>query len=121
MCAAQGMMPGWWAMKAWSPTSLKAAGPESSPTSNGPSQVLGSLEPAAGLTCGSQRQSRGGRHEERREDQLTPVRYHEFFRDQLPNCRLEVIPDSGHWPYAEQPEIFDRAVSGFLDTRSLII
>ena len=82
---------------------------------------LGSLEPAAGLTCGSQRQSRGGRHEERREDQLTPVRYHEFFRDQLPNCRLEVIPDSGHWPYAEQPEIFDRAVSGFLDTRSLII
>lgn len=50
-----------------------------------------------------------------REDQLTPVRYHEFFRDQLSHCRLEVIPDSGHWPYAEQPEIFDRAVRGFLN------
>ena len=36
---AQGMMLGGWAMKAWSPTSLKAAGPESSPTSNEPSQV----------------------------------------------------------------------------------
>jgi pimeloyl-ACP methyl ester carboxylesterase len=50
------------------------------------------------------------------EDQLTPVRYHEFFRDHLPNCQLEVVPDSGHWPYAEQPELFDRAVRGFLDS-----
>lgn len=48
------------------------------------------------------------------EDPLTPVKYHEFFRDRLPDCRLEVIPGAGHWPYFEQPEAFDRAVGGFL-------
>ncbi len=37
---------------------------------------MGSLEPAAGLTCGSQRQSRGGLHEERREDQGAVVEQH---------------------------------------------
>ena len=63
---------------------------------------LGSIDVPSLAICGN-------------EDQLTPVRYHEFFRDRLPNCGLEVVPDSGHWPYAEQPERFDRAVRKFLD------
>ncbi len=49
------------------------------------------------------------------EDVLTPPRYHEYLRDRMPNCQLEIIPEAGHWTFAEQPEAFDRAVGTFLD------
>jgi pimeloyl-ACP methyl ester carboxylesterase len=48
------------------------------------------------------------------EDQLTPVRYHRFFQEKIPNCQLAVIPHAGHWSYIEQPEAFNRVVSAFL-------
>lgn len=50
------------------------------------------------------------------EDTLTPPKYHEFLRDQMPKCRLEIIRGAGHWTFAEQPEAFDRAVLAFLET-----
>lgn len=50
-----------------------------------------------------------------KEDEFTPVKYHEFFRDRLPDCRLAVIPGAGHWPFVEQPAAFDREVLAFLD------
>jgi pimeloyl-ACP methyl ester carboxylesterase len=49
------------------------------------------------------------------EDRLTPVKYHAFFRDRIPGCRLVVIEGAGHWVFHEQPEAFTRAVRGFLD------
>lgn len=49
------------------------------------------------------------------EDNLTPVKYHTYLRDHMPNCKLEVIPQAGHWPYMEQPAAFTRAVQSFLD------
>ncbi|MEM7541589.1 MAG: alpha/beta hydrolase [Pseudomonadota bacterium] len=49
-----------------------------------------------------------------REDPLTPLKYHEFMRDNMPNCCLEVIDGAGHWPFVEQPAHFDTAVSRFL-------
>lgn len=51
------------------------------------------------------------------EDPLTPVKYHEYFRDHLPDCGLVVIPGAGHWPYFEQPESFDAALLAYLDDR----
>ena len=48
-------------------------------------------------------------------DELTPLKYHEYFRDHMPNCRLAVIPDAAHWSYVEQPDAFDLIVRGFLD------
>jgi len=48
------------------------------------------------------------------EDNLTPVKYHIYLRDHMPNCKLEVIPQAGHWPYIEQPAAFTRAVRSFL-------
>ena len=50
------------------------------------------------------------------EDPLTPVKYHQFLHDRMPDCRLEVIGGAGHWPQFEQPEAFDRAVLTFLET-----
>jgi len=49
------------------------------------------------------------------EDNLTPVKYHTYFRDQMPDCQLEVIEGAGHWPYFEQPKAFNDAVLSFLD------
>ena len=50
-----------------------------------------------------------------REDELTPLKYHEYLQSNLPDCELRVIDDAAHWPYAEQPEVFDDAVIGFLN------
>ncbi len=49
------------------------------------------------------------------EDNLTPLRNHKYFREHMPNCRLEVIEQAGHWTFIEQPEAFNRSVAGFLD------
>lgn len=48
------------------------------------------------------------------EDPLTPLKYHEYLRDHLPDCRLEVIDGAGHWPFAEQPQAFNASVGAFL-------
>lgn len=48
------------------------------------------------------------------EDPLTPLKYHEYLRDHLPDCRLEVIDGAGHWPFAEQVETFNASVGAFL-------
>ena len=49
------------------------------------------------------------------EDEFTLVKYHEYFRDHMPDCRLEIIAGAGHWPFIEQPEPFDRHILAFLD------
>lgn len=48
------------------------------------------------------------------EDPLTPLKYHEYLRDHLPDCRLDVIDGAGHWPFAEQPQAFNASVGEFL-------
>ncbi|MCZ6876307.1 MAG: alpha/beta hydrolase [bacterium] len=49
------------------------------------------------------------------EDNLTPVKYHKYLRDQMPNCTMEIIHQAGHWTYLEQPEAFTGVVKAFLD------
>jgi pimeloyl-ACP methyl ester carboxylesterase len=48
------------------------------------------------------------------EDRLTPVKYHRYLQERMPDCRLAVIEGAGHWSFHEQPERFDRLVSAFL-------
>jgi pimeloyl-ACP methyl ester carboxylesterase len=48
------------------------------------------------------------------EDRLTPVKYHRYLQERIPDCRLTVIEGAGHWSFHEQPEPFDRAVRAFL-------
>lgn len=50
------------------------------------------------------------------EDRLTPVKYHQFLKTQIPGCRLEIIEGAGHWVFWEQPAAFTRTVRAFLDT-----
>jgi pimeloyl-ACP methyl ester carboxylesterase len=48
------------------------------------------------------------------EDRLTPVKYHRYLQERMPDCRLTVIEGAGHWSFHEQPEPFNRAVGAFL-------
>ena len=50
------------------------------------------------------------------EDKLTPLKYHQFFREKMPRCQLASIKNAGHWSYVEQPEEFNRVVKEFLDS-----
>jgi pimeloyl-ACP methyl ester carboxylesterase len=47
-------------------------------------------------------------------DVLTPVKYGQYLKDQIPDAHFVVIPDAGHLVAREKPAEFVRAVSGFL-------
>lgn len=51
-----------------------------------------------------------------REDQLTPIKFHEYLRDNMPSCELQIIEDAGHWPFVEQPKVFLNLVGEYLHT-----
>jgi pimeloyl-ACP methyl ester carboxylesterase len=48
------------------------------------------------------------------DDNLTPVKHHQFLVDNMQNCQLRVIKNAGHWPFSEQPQEFDNTIIDFL-------
>ncbi len=50
------------------------------------------------------------------DDQATPVADARFMAERLPRARLAVIPQAGHLPNLEQPELFNRTLREFLAT-----
>jgi len=48
-------------------------------------------------------------------DALLPVSGAPYMREQIPGARLELFHDSGHCPFLEESEKFNRAVEDFLD------
>jgi pimeloyl-ACP methyl ester carboxylesterase len=49
------------------------------------------------------------------QDPLTPLKYHEYLADNLPDCRLATVTDAGHWPFVENAAVFNAHVLEFLD------
>ncbi len=47
-------------------------------------------------------------------DKVTPVSEAEIFHQSIPNSKLEIIPDTGHLCYQEDPETFNEKVIRFL-------
>lgn len=47
-------------------------------------------------------------------DRIIPIEHGRQYERLIPNANLEVIPNAGHAVYAEQPEAFAKAVTGFL-------
>jgi pimeloyl-ACP methyl ester carboxylesterase len=47
-------------------------------------------------------------------DGLTPVRYHEYFQDTLPDCELAVIHIAAHLAMVEQTDAFNEVISSFI-------
>ena len=49
------------------------------------------------------------------DDQLIPVAEAEAMFKAIPNAELVIVPDAGHLPNLEQPDIFNDAVIDFLE------
>ncbi|MEZ4592277.1 MAG: alpha/beta hydrolase, partial [Chloroflexota bacterium] len=49
------------------------------------------------------------------DDQLIPVSEAEAMFKAIPNAELVIVPDAGHLPNLEQPDIFNDAVIDFLE------
>ena len=50
-----------------------------------------------------------------REDVLTPLKYHQYLEERMPDCSLVVIEDAGHWPFVEKPKEVLTALEVFLE------
>lgn len=48
-------------------------------------------------------------------DPYLPSSYAARQRDAFPSAQIHVLPASGHWPFADSPEIVQRLLVGFLD------
>ena len=48
------------------------------------------------------------------EDQLTPLKYSEYLKENITASRLTVIPRAGHMVMAERPELLNRALESFI-------
>jgi pimeloyl-ACP methyl ester carboxylesterase len=48
------------------------------------------------------------------EDQLTPVKYSEYLKNNIPNSRLEIIADAGHMVMLEKPEELNERLEKFI-------
>lgn len=48
------------------------------------------------------------------QDRLLPVAYAHAFGELIPQARVTVIPECGHLPHAEQPDLFARTIADFI-------
>ena len=48
------------------------------------------------------------------DDELTPVRYAHYLRDEIRGAREVIVPGAGHWVQAEKPDEVNRAMESFL-------
>jgi len=53
-----------------------------------------------------------------RHDPRVPIRQSEVLRDGIPRAELVAFEESGHFPYAEEPEKFRAAVQEFVRARA---
>ena len=51
------------------------------------------------------------------QDGIVTPQYAAAYRDLIPNARLAVIPQAGHWPHIEQPQAFMKELRGFLSAK----
>ena len=49
-------------------------------------------------------------------DPYIPLEFGHAYADRLPGAELVELPDAGHWPWIERPDVVDR-VNGFLEAR----
>ncbi|MFC5972857.1 alpha/beta fold hydrolase [Halomarina salina] len=50
-------------------------------------------------------------------DRLTPVSFHEYLAEELPDCTLETVEDAAHLSMLERPDAWNDAVGPFLGER----
>ena len=50
------------------------------------------------------------------DDKMTPQKYSELLRDDIPNARMEIVANAGHMVMLEQPEMVAMLLADFLNT-----
>lgn len=50
------------------------------------------------------------------DDLLTPYKHSEYLRDHIAHAKLVTIPQCGHLPFVEQPDLFFTAIRSFLES-----
>lgn len=53
------------------------------------------------------------------EDQLTPLMYHEYLAENMPNCRVATLENAGHLAMLERPEAFNESLKEFFSEQEL--
>ena len=49
------------------------------------------------------------------DDRWTPPRFQHYLVEHLPNARLIMLPETGHYPFVERPDRFNAEVEQFLE------
>ncbi len=49
------------------------------------------------------------------DDRWTPPKFQTYFAEHIPNARLVMIPNAGHYPFVEQAATFNRELERFLE------
>jgi pimeloyl-ACP methyl ester carboxylesterase len=55
-----------------------------------------------------------------KEDEMTPVKYSQFFHNKLINSQLCIIEKAGHSVMLEQPTLVNKAIENFINIESFI-
>lgn len=48
------------------------------------------------------------------DDSMAPAKFQQYLAENVPNARIVLLPGAGHYPMAEQPAAFNRALADFL-------
>jgi pimeloyl-ACP methyl ester carboxylesterase len=44
-------------------------------------------------------------------DPYIPTKFAALYSETLPNARLELLPDAGHWPWLDRPDVIDKTAN----------
>jgi pimeloyl-ACP methyl ester carboxylesterase len=50
-------------------------------------------------------------------DLMTPAKYANYLGSRIANSRVVIVPGAGHFAFAENPEMVNRAIEGFINAR----
>lgn len=52
------------------------------------------------------------------QDPYIPTRFGALYSETIPNARLELLPDAGHWPWIDRPDVIDMTAEFLADVES---
>jgi pimeloyl-ACP methyl ester carboxylesterase len=54
------------------------------------------------------------------QDPYIPTRFGALYSETIPNARLELLPDAGHWPWLDRPDVIDMTANFLAGVESVV-
>jgi pimeloyl-ACP methyl ester carboxylesterase len=54
------------------------------------------------------------------QDPYIPTRFGALYSETIPNARLELLPDAGHWPWLDRPDVIDMTANFLAAVESVV-